>query len=150
MPDLATDKKEKFTLRAAVYLIPIKGNKVLLSRRYQTGWMDGKYSLIAGHIDGNESVSRAMIREAYEEAGIKVREKDLIPVKIMHRKSDREYIDFFFVVKKWTGTPKIMEPEKCDDLSWFLLDKLPDNLLDYVKKVIKTMDDKNPLIEYGW
>ena len=62
-------RDEKFTLRAAVYLIPIKGNKVLLSRRYQTGWMDGKYSLIAGHIDGNESVFTAIIREASEEDG---------------------------------------------------------------------------------
>jgi len=142
--------KEKFTLRAAVYLIPIKGNKVLLSRRYKTGWMDGYYSLIAGHIDGNESVTRAMIREASEEADIKVREKDLIPVKVMHRKSDHEYIDFFFVVKRWSGTPKIMEPEKCNDLSWFPLNRLPKNLLAYVKRVINTMDDKILLIEYGW
>jgi 8-oxo-dGTP pyrophosphatase MutT (NUDIX family) len=143
-------RDEKFTLRAAVYLIPIKGNKVLLSRRYQTGWMDGKYSLIAGHIDGNESVFTAMIREASEEAGIRVRKKDLIPVKIMHRKSDREYIDFFFVAKKWNGTPKIMEPEKCDDLRWFPLNKLPRNLLAYVKEVIDSRNDDIPLIEYGW
>ena len=90
--------KEKFTLRAAVYLIPIRSNEVLLSRRFQTGWMDGKYSLVAGHIDGKESVFTAMIREAKEEAGIKVSKEDLIPVKVMHRNSDHEYIDFFFVV----------------------------------------------------
>ena len=143
-------KKEKFTLRAAVYLIPIKGNEVLLSRRFQTGWMDGKYSLVAGHIDGKESVFTAMIREAKEEAGITLAKKDLIPVKIMHRNSDREYIDFFFVVKKWTGTPKIMEPDKCDDMSWFPINKLPANLLEYVRIVIETMNDNNPLIEYGW
>jgi 8-oxo-dGTP diphosphatase len=142
--------KEKFTLRAAVYLIPIRDNEVLLSRRFQTGWMDGKYSLVAGHIDGKESVFTAMIREAKEEAGIRVAKKDLIPVKTMHRNSDHEYIDFFFVVKKWIGTPRIMEPNKCDDMSWFPLNKLPKNLLAYVKEVIETRDDNNPLIEWGW
>ncbi len=32
---------ERFTLRAAVYLILIKDGKTLLSRRFNTGWLDG-------------------------------------------------------------------------------------------------------------
>jgi len=52
--------KEKFMVRAAVYLILVKDGRVLLSRRYKTGWMDGMYSLVAGHIDGNEPVGNSM------------------------------------------------------------------------------------------
>ena len=97
---------ERFTLRAAVYLILIKNGKTLLSRRSNTGWMDGKYSLIAGHLDGNETVFDTMIRESFEEAGVKVVKEDLIPVKVLHRKSnDQEYMDFFFLADKWEGEP---------------------------------------------
>src|SRR3989338_7570062 len=125
---------ERFTLRAAVYLILIKDQKILLSRRFNTAWMAGSYSLISGHLDGDESVSRAMIREAYEEAGIRIKNKDLKPVTVLHRFSpDQEYMDFFFVAKIWSGVPKIMEPNKCDDMSWFPLKQLPSNTLPHIK-----------------
>ena len=143
---------ERFTLRAAVYLILIKGNKTLLSRRFNTGWMDGYYSLIAGHIDGNESVFEAMIREAEEEAGIKITKNDLKPVKVLHRMSSdaTEYMDFFFLTDNWKGEPKILESNKCDDMNWFPLGNLPDNTLPYVKEVIENRKDGVAFIEYGW
>jgi ADP-ribose pyrophosphatase YjhB (NUDIX family) len=142
---------ERFTLRAAVYLILLNEDKILLSRRYNTGWMDGKYSLIAGHIDGNESVDKAMIREALEEAGIKITKKDLKPATVLHRKSsDQEYMDFFFVTKQWTGKPTIKEPNKCDDMNWFPLNDLPNNLLPYILEAINNYQNKIPFSESGW
>lgn len=142
--------KERFLLKSAVYLIPMKGNNVLLSRRFNTGWMDGKYSLISGHLDGGETCMDAMIREAKEEGGITISKKDLIPLTVIHRMSDVEYIDFFFVVKKWKGEPKIMEENKCDDMSWFPVDGLPDNTLPYLKKIIGNMNNIPPFFAFGW
>jgi 8-oxo-dGTP diphosphatase len=142
---------ERFTLRAAVYLILIRDGKTLLSRRYKTGWMDGKYSLIAGHLDGNETVFDTMIREASEEAGVKIAKRDLKPVKVLHRKSDdQEYMDFFFLAEKWKGEPSIKESDKCDDMSWFPIDDLPENTLPYVKNVIENYKDDVAFIESGW
>jgi len=141
---------EKFTLRAAVYLILIKDGKTLLSRRFNTGWMDGNYSLIAGHLDGNESVSNAMIREAFEEAGIRITKENIKPAKVLHRFSDHEYMDFFFIAEKWEGEPAIKEPNKCDDMSWFPINSLPENTLPYVKNVIENYNDGVPFIESGW
>jgi 8-oxo-dGTP pyrophosphatase MutT (NUDIX family) len=142
---------ERFTLRAAVYLILIKDGKTLLSRRYKTGWMDGKYSLIAGHLDGKETVFDTMIREAFEEAGIKIKKKNLKPVKVLHRNSgDQEYMDFFFLAEKWEGGPTIKEPDKCDDMSWFPIHDLPENTLPYVRDVIENRNDGVPFIESGW
>jgi 8-oxo-dGTP pyrophosphatase MutT (NUDIX family) len=143
--------KSRFTLRSAVYLILQKDNKILLSRRFNTGWMDGNYSLIAGHLDGNETIFRAMVREAKEEAGITVKKSNLIPAHVLHRKSsDSEYIDFFFVAQKWDGKPTINEPDKCDDLSWFDLDNLPDNLLPYIKSTLENYRNHIPFSESGW
>ncbi len=141
---------ERFQLRAAVYLMLIKEDKILLLRRFNTGWMDGKYSLIAGHLDGGETVSEAMIREAKEEAGIEVSKSDLIPATVTHRMSDTEYADFFFVAKKWKGEPIIGELDKCDDLSWFCLDKLPDNLLSHVKAAIENYQNGVAFFESDW
>jgi len=143
-------QKERFKMRVAVYLILVKDNQVLLLRRFNTGWMDGKYSLISGHLDGNETVSDAMIREAFEEANIKIKKEDLIPATVIDRKSDEEYIDFFFVVNKWKGIPIIGEIEKCDDLSWFSIDNLPDNLLPFVKEAIENYKAKIAFFESGW
>lgn len=142
---------KRFTLRSAVYLFPLKENKVLLLRRYNTGWMDGMYSLISGHLDGNETVSDAMIREAFEEGKIKLDKDNLEPATVIHRKSpDQEYIDFFFVVKKWEGEPTIGEPDKCDDLSWFPLNNLPDNLLPHVTQAVENYNKRIPFSESGW
>jgi 8-oxo-dGTP diphosphatase len=143
---------ERFTLRAAVYLILIKDGKTLLARRFNTGWMDGNYSLLAGHIDGNESVFDAIIREAFEEGGVKVLKKDLKPVKVLHRQSPdkKEYMDFFFLAESWDGEPAIKELDKCDDMSWFSLDSLPNNTLPYVKNVLENYKDGISFIESGW
>lgn len=142
---------ERFKLRSAVYLFPLKEDKVLLLRRFNTGWMDGMYSLVSGHLDGNETVSDAMIREALEEATIKITKENLIPATVIHRKSpDQEYIDFFFVVRDWEGEERIGEPDKCDDLSWFPINNLPDNLLPHVKEALANYQNKIPFSESGW
>jgi mutator protein MutT len=142
---------EKFLVRAAVYLILLKEDKILLAKRYNTGWMDGKYSLITGHLDGDESVSKAMIREAKEEAGIEIEKDNLIPATVIHRKyPGQEYIDFFFVCKKWVGNPTIMEKDKCDDMSWVSLNNLPDNLLPYIKEALNNFKKQISFSETGW
>lgn len=142
---------EKFLVRAAVYLILLKEDKILLSRRFNTGWMDGKYSLIAGHLDGNESVSMAMIREAKEEAGIIIDKKDLVPATVIHRKyPGEEYVDFFFVCKNWIGNPTIMEKDKCDDMSWISLNNLPENLLPHIKEALDNYKNQLSFSETGW
>ena len=142
---------ERMTFPVAVHLFLVKDNKILLLRRYNTGYEDGNYSVIAGHIDGGEDVCSAMIREAREEAGISVELKHLEAVQVMHRKkADDERIDYFFICKKWDGTVKIMEPDKCDELRWFDLDNLPDNTVDYVRAAINNYKNGVRFSLFGW
>lgn len=131
--------KERFKLIPAVYLVLRRDNEVLLLRRANTGYQDGKYGLISGHVDGDELATVAMAREAKEEAGIDVHPKDLRFVHVVHRlgeSNDQERVDFFFEATKWDGEVTNMEPQKCDDLSWFQLDNLPENMLPIVKSVL--------------
>lgn len=154
-------EKRRFRLTPAVYLFMERDNKILMLRRANTGFRDGEYSFVAGHVDGGESVKQAAIREAKEEAGILVREEDLELIHTMHRLNEAEgyldqgekhieRIDFFMRTDKWEGEIKNMEEDKCDDLSWFDIDSLPDNTIDYIKFVIEEIRKGNIYSEYGW
>jgi ADP-ribose pyrophosphatase YjhB (NUDIX family) len=142
--------KERFKFVGTAHLILIKEDKILLSRRFNTGWGDGKYSVVAGHLDGNETPLQAMVREAKEESGIDLEIKDLRVVHVMFRKSHDERIDFFIQTNKWKGEPRNMEPDKCDDMKWFELDDLPDNTLPYIRQAITMIRNKAFYSEHGW
>ena len=59
----------RFKLVSAVHLFLIRDDRVLLLRRHNTGYEDGKLSVIAGHLDGGEPVREAMRREANGQHG---------------------------------------------------------------------------------
>jgi mutator protein MutT len=148
--------KERHKEVPASYLILIKDGKILLQRRFNTGYMDGKYSLPAGHVDKGESFTQCIIREAKEEIGIDLNSSDLKAVHFMHRLSDPEWgdeayrIDVFFTANNWQGIPEIKEPDKSDDLSWFDLKSLPENIIPYVKQAIDCVNSKIFYSEFGW
>ncbi len=128
---------ERHRVKLAVYLIPRDGNRVLLSLRRNTGWKDGWFSLVAGHVEAGEAAEESMIREAKEEAGIVVNPDDLRHVYTLHRMGDGEYIDLFFECKRWSGEIHNAEPEKCGEVCWVQLGTLPENTLTYVREVLE-------------
>jgi len=135
----------------ASYLVLFKEDKVLLLKRFNTGYEDNKYSFIAGHVDAGETFTQAIIREAFEEAGIKLLEKDLKILHVMHRKSiDSERVDIFFTANEWIGDLKNKEPHKCSELKWFDVNKLPENVIPYIRKVIQNIKSKKIYSEFGW
>jgi len=137
----------------AVYLLLISHGQVLLLRRHNTGHEDGNYSVIAGHVERDERVTTALIREAAEEAGIQLREADVQCVHVMQRKGrdGRVYVDFFFLAQHWEGHVYNREPAKCDDLRWFPLIALPPNTIPYIKDVLhRLLACGLGFSEYGW
>lgn len=143
--------KERHKFIAAVHLILQKNNKILLARRFNTGYGDGNYSVVAGHIDANEPARSALVREVKEEADIEIKIDDLKMIHVMHRKgNDHERIDFFMKAEKWQGKPTILEPNKCDALTWFELDELPNNMVPYVKFALENIKNNNFYSEFDW
>lgn len=124
---------KRLRMPVAVHLLLVRGDEVLLLRRYNTGYEDGNFSVPAGHLDGNETVIEAMIREAQEEIGVRLSPSNVRVVQVMHRlKSDEERIDYFLAAEQWSGEVSNCEPEKCDLLEWFPVDELPSNTIPYV------------------
>jgi len=80
---------------------------------------------------------------------------------MMHRDSRTDYpqgvaeginerIDAFFIAEKWEGEIENLEPDKCDDISWFDLASLPQNIVPYIKQALEHIKNKVFYSEYGW
>ena len=145
-------KKARFTLSIFSTIILRKNEQILLMKRPEQALSGGLYAFPGGGMDGKETVTTATIREASEELGITITPRDLHFMHVMHIKTDSssEYINFFFETDVWTGTPSIMEPDKCDELTWFDTDDLPEPIMPTHKKVLELMSKKIYFSEYWW
>jgi len=140
----------RFKLVSAVHLFLVRGKRVLLLRRYNTGYQDGNYSVVAGHLNGGEPIKAAAIREAREEVGVDLAFRDLDVVGVMHRLSDDERVDFFLATSRWSGQVTNAEPDKCDRLAWFDMDELPHNVIPYVRRALENYREGCWFDSFGW
>jgi 8-oxo-dGTP pyrophosphatase MutT (NUDIX family) len=134
----------------AVYAIIIKDGKILLSLRKGSGFCDGEYSFVAGHLEAEETLAEAMVREAREEANIDIKKMRLGTVLFRFRSNseNKNYLDCFFVVDEFDGIINNNEPEKCGELKFYPLGSMPENTIDYVKFSLKNALDGIPYAEY--
>jgi ADP-ribose pyrophosphatase YjhB (NUDIX family) len=143
--------QNKHSAIMSVYLVLRRGREVLLLLRENTGYRDGEYGLPAGHVDGNESLHDAVIREAQEEIGINVLKSDLELIHVMHRHcGDHERVDFFFSTAQWEGKPRNAEPNKCGEVAWFNINDLPENIIEYYAHMFNEVEKGGLISYYGW
>lgn len=141
----------RFTYIGSSYLMLMRDGKILLLRRSNTGFEDGNYGLPAGHLDGGETARQGGAREIREEIGIEIDPAHMEVVHVMHRKAaEDERIDFFMQAREYRGEIMNCEPHKCDNLSWFPLDALPSNTIDYIRVAIENVRKGVFYSEYGW
>lgn len=128
-----------FSLVPAAYVLLLReaseggAPEVLLQLRRNTGYMDGYWACgAAGHVEPGEPVLETAVRETREELGLEVEERALEPLTAMHRTGDpggaaiEQRVDFFLVLREWSGEPAVQEPEKNGGLEWFAIDALPE------------------------
>lgn len=124
--------KQKFL--SSIYLIIKNENgEMLLQRRQGTKLWSGFLALPAGHVDEGENVYYAAIREAREELNIKISEENIIDTFVVNRrnKSLLPYFYVYFEINGYEGEIIINEPEKCSELKWCSIEKLPEDIIDF-------------------
>jgi len=87
-----------------------------------------------------ETFENALIREVKEETNLDVNTQDCQVINIANTfdaESKTHFIQIWVLVKKTAGDLKIMEPSKCEDLRYFSLDWLPNNLFSPTETNIK-------------
>ncbi|MQS35793.1 NUDIX hydrolase [Streptomyces katsurahamanus] len=114
-------------------LILERGSDLLLAERKNTGYADGLLNLPSGKVEHGEDVYDAIIREAEEEIGVRLRREALRLVHVMYFRNPEggTRVGWFFATNEWSGEPVNAEPHKCAGIAWHHRDHLPDNTVRY-------------------
>lgn len=145
---------DKASLRHVVVdVVVTKENKILLEKRSKGLLEEGKWGLIGGFVDRDETSKEAVRREAFEETGYRVDDIKLLTIRDNPDRpnEDRQNIALVFacVALSKEGT----KDDESTDVKWFEFDKLPKKeeiafdhykdiqlYLDYKKNIIKLPD----------
>ena len=93
----------RFKLVPESHLLLIRDQQILLLRRRNTDYEDGKYSVVAGHMEDGKTAREAICREAREEACIELAPDDLAFAHVVHRADRGQRVGFFFSALRWRG-----------------------------------------------
>lgn len=138
-----------------VYLVregPV-GPEVLLQQRGPVPYMPGHWAAAAaGHVERGETAFDAAQREALEELGLTG--VDLEFEFTMQRTQGGapidERVDFFFTARSWTGEPAVAEPDKCVEIRWCRLDRLPEPMVPHEAYALSMLGSGERYLTFGF
>ncbi|MBB4660898.1 NAD(+) diphosphatase [Conexibacter arvalis] len=96
-----------------VIMLVLDGDRVLLGR--QASWPAGRYSALAGFVEGGESLEEAVAREVMEEAGVAVRDARYVSSQPWPFPSS---LMLGFTARYAGGEPEVRDGE-LEDVRWF-------------------------------
>lgn len=125
-------------------LILMPGARLVLSRAERMIFLQkrsdfGKWGLIAGSPEAGESLSQTMVREALEEAGIKIEapvpfgfSSDPMLETTTYPNGDKcQFFAMMYACNRFSGEPRIADDESTD-ARWFDWESLPDDCMPSV------------------
>ena len=134
----ARDSRHRVLVAVHVIVEAEATGNVLLLRRKNTGFMDGHLSLPSGHLEADETLVDAAVRELYEETGIVASPAALALHALAHRRyPTREYLHVFFRATAWEGTPHNAEPAKCDGVAFYVMTPPPPDMIPYEREALE-------------
>ncbi len=132
---------KRFKVPVGIFVMLRKDDKVLLQLRKNCSFA-GNWGFVGGHLDGNEQIISAAIREAKEEIGVDIQPEDLVLKTICHSNKGEEYMQFYFECLKWAGTIENKEPHKCERLEWHKWNNTPSNTCPYLKEAVDKINSE--------
>lgn len=136
------------------FLMLIRDGKLLLQKR-NSGALNGIYTPVSGHVDGSENVIEALVREAWEEAGIILNPSDLTVKVVAHlpnapyKNGYADIINFFCFTDKYEGIIENKEPDKCESLKFYDLKNLPKEMMSHIFEVLKAYETNQTYIVWN-
>lgn len=132
-----TQQKDRPKIGMGVYILNEKFELLLTLRKNTVA--AGKWCPPGGHLEYGEEPAEGAKREAMEEVGIEVAEAELwAVVNNIMKDPDRHYVNLDFFANKWSGEARNVEPEKCEQIEWFGLNNLPENIMEPLVNFLKS------------
>lgn len=116
--------KQRHRVISGSFIIFQKGDTYFFIKRKGSGFMDGRWGLVSGHLEPDETLSECAVREVREESGLEIQKSDLRHVHVccVHTEYDGvkiQAVHNYFKVLQWKGDPISAEgPEKSDGYEW--------------------------------
>ncbi|MFJ9344730.1 NUDIX domain-containing protein [Streptomyces sp. NPDC101733] len=136
-----------------VHLYLEQDGKVLLGLRHpDSAYAGSTHHFLAGHCE-QESAVACLVREAREEAGLRIAPEDLELAHLVHMVDEpggRPRMGIVFRARRWEGTPVVREPDRCLSWGWWPADDLPDPVVPYARAAIEGIRAGRPYSELGW
>lgn len=103
-----------------------------MGKRLKEGWYKGCWCTFGGRIEQSETPAEAVMRELYEELGIKIVSPKLIDIIEDEFKQPLH----FFLVRSWEG--EITNKSEHSEIRWFSQDYLKDQpMVQIVRETIE-------------
>lgn len=124
-----------------------KGQLFLSQRGNKAQNERGKWEFPGGALEFGESFEATIIREIKEEFGLGIKPLyQLEPFNHLLLNEHQHWVALCFVCKFVSGEPKILEPDKCQDIGWFTLEAAKNlNLTMTAVQRIKQLEKQNTL-----
>ncbi|MDO8626932.1 MAG: NUDIX domain-containing protein [Candidatus Diapherotrites archaeon] len=128
--------KDYIGVSAGFAIIDAEERLLLTKRSQNSGNEKGVWEFPGGKVHFGETLEQAIKREAFEELGVGIEIlkvlgcfDHIIPEEKQH------WVANSFLCKIVSGTPKIMEPEKCDGLKWQKIDEIQNSEISIISRV---------------
>jgi len=119
------DGNQSSLRHVTVGCLVIKDNKILLAKRSKGLLEAGKWCLLGGFVDRDETTAEAGVREALEESGWTIANLRLLRINDNPNRphEDRQNIDFIYIAD---ALQKVGDKDwESEEVRWFPLDALP-------------------------
>ena len=111
---------------------------VLLIRKERPDWQRGRLNGIGGKVELNERSERCIVREVAEECGLVTSEQDWTKIGNMH--GNMWSVDIYAYVHAGDASEAYSVGD--EEIGWYQISKLPDNVLTNIPWLIQLSLDK--------
>ncbi|WP_405393880.1 NUDIX domain-containing protein [Streptomyces gougerotii] len=135
-----------------LYLERPDGTVLLGLRHPDSAFAPSTWHVLAGHCEQENAID-CLIREAREEAGLRIERRDVELVHVVHhigQPRNPPRMALFFRARTWGGEPVLREPDKCTQWKFWDPAALPDDLVPYTRLAITKIRNGEPYSETGW
>lgn len=120
---------EKNLFHEEIGVFILKNNKqVLLQKRSANKKFNpNKWWICAGHVDADETVKQAAIRECYEEIGVSINENELLPfdkIEINKKVSNSNITYYFYSFVDLDEKDFVIQESELSEVKWFDIDEV--------------------------